>query len=214
MRTFFVVALAAGLAAPAFAGPDWVERGDAGSFIATAQITTGIGGIRSLTGELTAAGRGAPDLEDVYIIRIDDPSAFSITLVNANFTPALYLFNLTQASQALGLLGVNGTLVSTSTDGTQAQVTEPGLYALAVTYAGNIPQSRTGAIFNFTSPTEISGPDGPGGINPLESWNPTVPLVGGNYDLDVDGVDFADVPAPGAAMLLGAAGLLVARRRR
>jgi hypothetical protein len=83
-----------------------------------------------------------------------------------------------------------------------------------VTYAGNVPQSRTGAIFNFASPTEISGPDGPGGINPLESWNPTVPLVGGNYDLDVDGVDFADVPAPGAAMLLGAAGLLAARRRR
>lgn len=214
MRTFFVVALAAGLAAPAFAGPDWVERGDAGSFVATAQITTGIGGIRSLTGELSAADRGAADLEDVYIIRIDDPAAFSITLVNANFTPALYLFNLTQASQALGLLGVNGTLVSTSTDGTQAQVTEPGLYALAVTYAGNIPQSRTGAIFNFASPTEISGPDGPGGINPLQSWNPTVPLVGGTYDLDVDGVDFADVPTPGAVMLLGAAGLLAARRRR
>lgn len=214
MRRFVVVASAAVLAAPAFAGPDWVERGDAGSFINTAQITTGIGGIRSLVGTISAGSRSAPDLEDVYIIRIDNPATFSISLNAVNFTPALYLFNLTQASQALGLLGVNGTLVSTSTDGTMAQVTAPGLYALAVTYAGNVPQSRSGAIFNFASSTEISGPDGPGGINPLESWNPTIPLVGGNYDLDVEGVDFADVPSPGAALLLGAAGLLAGRRRR
>ena len=214
MRTFFALALAIGLSAPAYAGPDWVERGDAGSLISTAQRTTGIGGIRSLTGSLSAGDRSAPDLEDVYIIRIDDPSQFSITLTNLNFTPALYLFNLTQASQALGLVGANGTLVSASNDGSQAQVTEPGLYALAVTYAGNFPLSRTGAIFNFTSPTEISGPDGPGGINPLQSWNPTVPLVGGSYDLGVEGVDFAEVPSPGALILLSLATATASRRRR
>ena len=150
----------------------------------------------------------------MYIIRIDDPSQFSITLTNLNFTPALYLFNLTQASQALGLVGANGTLVRASNDGSQAQVTEPGLYALAVTYAGNFPLSRTGAIFNFTSPTEISGPDGPGGINPLQSWNPTVPLVGGSYDLGVEGVDFAEVPSPGALILLSLATATASRRRR
>jgi predicted nucleic acid-binding Zn ribbon protein len=90
MQRAFVVLLLSGLCAPAFAGPDWVERGDAGSFVNTAQITTGIGGIRSLTGNLNAGSRSAPDLEDVYIIRIDDPSTFSITLNTVDFTPALY----------------------------------------------------------------------------------------------------------------------------
>ncbi|HLP84949.1 MAG TPA: hypothetical protein VK157_11420 [Phycisphaerales bacterium] len=215
-----VVAGLVGLPAVCVAGPDWVERGDAGSSLFTAQITTGVGTIRSITGDLTSSDRGGADLEDLYIIRIVNPGTYSFTVNALNFSPALYLFNISLAGEAFGLVGERGdgalnvVLSGNATDSTGAQVSQPGLYALAVTYSGNRPLSRTGPIFNFASEGETSGPDGQGGINPLESWDPQSPLTGGDYNIVVTGVEFADIPAPGAAAMLMTAGIVAARRRR
>jgi hypothetical protein len=208
------------LPAAAFAGPDWVERGDAGSTLSTAQVTAGVGTIRSIIGTLQPADRGNGDLEDLYLIRIAQPTTFSFSISAANFSPTLYLFNISLAGEAFGLLGKRAdgagaiTLGGTATDGTGAQVTQPGVYMLCVTYEGNVPRSRTGNIFNFTTEGETSGPDGAGGLNPIENWTPSQPLVGGSYDIDMTGVEFADIPSPGSAALVCGAGVLLMRRRR
>jgi hypothetical protein len=222
MRFVSTIALTAAAAFPviALAGPDWVERRDAGSTLREAQFTNGIGGIRSITGTLNPSDRGLADLEDLYIIRIISPGTYSFTVNALNFSPALYLFNISLAGEAFGLVGERGdgalsvVLSGNATDATQAQITQPGLYLLACTYSANAPQSRTGDIFNFANEGETSGPDGVGGLNPLERWNPTAPLVGGDYDIDIVGVDFADVPAPGSAIMVMGAGLAMLRRRR
>lgn len=218
-----VLAAAVGLSilpAVAFAGPDWVEQGDAGSTLSAAQFTRGLGTIRSIVGTLSPADRGQGDLEDLYIIRISQPTTFSFSVNASNFSPTLYLFNISLAGEAFGLLGKRGdgagsfTMGGTATDTSGAQVTQPGLYMLCITYTGNVPRSRTGNIFNFVSEAETSGPDGAGGTNPLEAWTPTAPLVGGSYDIDMTGVEFADIPSPGSAALVCGASVLLLRRRR
>jgi hypothetical protein len=221
--SLFVTA-AAGLSfcGTAQAGPDWVERGDAGSVLGGAQLTLGEGSIRTIQGTLSGAllGPGA-DFEDMFIISIAEPATFSFTTANANFNSTMYLLNITQGNEAFGLLGADDVgessgaiLTGVATDGSGAQVTNPGLYALVVTFSGNRCQSRTGNIFRFDTPTEITGPDGPGGTNPHEGWANEGSFSGGEYIIDVVGVEFAEVPAPGGVMLAGIAGLIAARRRR
>jgi hypothetical protein len=64
----------------AWAGPDWEEICDAGSSVGFAQPVSGGGSsVRSIRGRLGAcpvAGSEGPDLEDVFLIFIDDPSQF------------------------------------------------------------------------------------------------------------------------------------------
>jgi hypothetical protein len=206
------------LAATAYAGPDWVEVGDAGSTFNTAQVVLGIGQLTSIEGSLSSGLTGS-DFEDVYLIRIETPGAFRFDLTNTGFDSMLWLFNVTKAGELFGLLANNdspstmGALIPgpNATDSTGAMVTNPGVYAIAITGFNRRPSSRTGDIFSFASNTEISGPDGPGAINPLQTW------VGegatGDYVLTVQGVGFVDVPAPGTGALL-AVGLLAGARRR
>jgi len=221
--SLFVTA-AAGLSfcGTAQAGPDWVERGDAGSVLGGAQLTLGEGSIRTIQGTLSGAllGPGA-DFEDMFIISVTEPATFSFSLASANFNSALYLFNITQANEAFGLLGADdfgegqgAVLTGISTDGSGAQLSSPGIYALVVTFSGNRAQSRTGDIFSFATTTEITGPDGIGGTNPHEGWANDGSFSGGEYVIDIVGVEFAEVPAPGGVMLAGIAGLIAARRRR
>jgi hypothetical protein len=65
------------------------------------------------------------------------------------------------------------TLLDAATDGTGVVIAEPGLYFLAVTGAGSEPLSDDddSEVFLLASPTEISGPDGPGGAAPIEDWS-------------------------------------------
>lgn len=219
-----VVAAAAGLSfcGSALAGPDWVEQVDAGSVLSSAQLTRGEGSIRTIQGTLSGAllGPGA-DFEDMYIISIAEPATFSFTTANANFNSVMYLLNITQGNEAFGLLGADDVgessgaiLTGVATDGSGAQVTNPGLYALVVTFSGNRCQSRTGNIFRFDTPTEITGPDGVGGTNPHEGWANDGSFSGGEYVIDIVGVEFAEVPAPGTLALAALASAVLVRRRR
>ncbi len=219
-----VVAAAAGLSfcGSALAGPDWVEQVDAGSVLSSAQLTRGEGSIRTIQGTLSGAllGPGA-DFEDMYIISIAEPATFSFTTANANFNSVMYLLNITQGNEAFGLLGADDVgessgaiLTGVATDGSGAQVTNPGLYALVVTFSGNRCQSRTGNIFRFDTPTEITGPDGVGGTNPHEGWANDGSFSGGEYVIDIVGVEFAEVPAPGTLALAALASAVLSRRRR
>ena len=215
---FFVVALAGS----AVAGPDWLEQGDAGSTIITAQRPIrpeGALSLQSVAGTL-AEGLSEPDYEDLYYIRITNPGSFSIRPAFADFNVVLYLFNITVNGEGYGLLGNDNEsptstlpkLTAMSTDGTGVQISVPGDYVLAVTGFGRTPVSRGGAIFNLASPTEISGPDGPGGFNPLSAWTGIGET--GNYSFQLVATDFPVVPAPGALVAFAAGGLALCRRRR
>ncbi len=215
---FVVTAAGLALGAPAFAGPDWQEEGDAGPSISNAQITRGNAEIRSISGSFSE-GVGLPDYEDVYLIRVLNPSTFRIEVTTSVGTVGLFMFNVTLAGEGFGLLGsvespveLPNALTPVATDGTQAQLSNPGIYAIAITVPGWRPWSRTGSIFSFDGP-EISGPDGPGGLNPLESWNGQPGPVG-EYGIDLIGCGFVEVPAPGAAVILGVGLIGMARRRR
>jgi hypothetical protein len=211
-------------ACTALAGPDWIEGDtDAGATLETAQAIVGIGQLHVLIGELSlgsgvAAGQ-VDDLEDLYLLRIATPMSFSFTVGQAAFNPQLFLFNITRPGEALGLLANDDQissnlplLTSPATDGTGAMVLLPGEYALGVSGFGRVPVSPTGPIFFFGSTTEISGPDGAGGINPLSGW--TGPGQTGTYRIELSGVDWYNIPSPAAgAALLGMAGVLRRRRR-
>lgn len=182
----------------ATAGPDWVEDTDAGSFPGTAQAPKGVGQLTSLYGTLGAlnvAGRLGADMEDMYIIAITDPVAFSAdTIVNgmADFDTQLWLFH--QDGRALlandNTSGLPGSfLLSQANDGTGQTIPGRGVYYLAITGFDNDPQSSGGlALFDQASRDEVSGPDGFGGSQILGKWGESE--ESGTYVIALNGAAF------------------------
>lgn len=205
------------VASGAAAGPDWTEVGDAGSNFATAQIPLGTGQLRSIAGSLGAEGGGV-DYEDMYLIGVSSPTIFRLELANPNFDAQLFIFNVTLAGAAFGLLAnddskpgnPNPVLTQMATDGTMAILDLPGDYLIGVAGKGRNPISAGGLIFNFADPTEISGADGPGGLLRQIGWTGEGEV--GDYVVTLEGVEFPSIPTPGALAPL--AGLLIARWRR
>lgn len=236
-----VSALALSCAATSFAGPNWVEDGDAGSSIESAQPITNVEGgqvqriFGSLAGHSSASGID-PDFEDLYLINITDPGNFMVSTASehggyADFQTSLWLFD----ADGFGLLGnvyspqspvsppgdvagqiLGSTLLHFATDNTGIVITEPGLYYLAITGVPNHPLASGPTegmdIFEFDQFDEISGPDGPGGDFPFIKWWWGEGETG-SYEIIVEGV--GEVPAPGAIalMLVGFAGARSRRRR-
>ncbi len=213
------------------AGPDWCEEnlGDApsgGTF--GVQTPVGFGPLAKIKGELEGelgGGLGpAGDYEDVYRIFIKDPVNFSAT-VNADataFDTQLFLFDefgngLLANDEIPGAVDISG-FGNASDDGTGIVITAPGFYLLAIstglgdtTALQSDPIDATGALlFDQALRTEVSGPDGPG--LELFDWTPANPDEIGTYEIDLTGASF--VPAPGAAALAVAAGLVTGLRRR
>jgi hypothetical protein len=236
------VAAMIGCAGFAQAGPDWVEgelraeRGldfgdtggnDAGSFLTTAQTTAGSGTLSFLEGRLTTGGAlldDAPDFVDMYRIAVSTPGSFSVTVNSSPFSVALYLFRIVDG-QAVGMLGSQtGFLSSSSTDGSEIEVTEPGIYALAVTYLGNVPTSDGAGIFDFgDGPGAMQGPtssigDTIGASNggPHDGWTGEPPEELGEYILSFQGASLVPGVGPlsGALAMLGIGAIATGRRRR
>lgn len=222
-------------AAPAVAGPNFIEGmcngGSAGSLPGSACGANGFGALSSISGATSVPfGPGALDLEDMYIIRITDASIFSATTmdIGTTFDTQLWLFRVDAVdplADGLGLLGNNdissmdhhSMLGPLSTDGTGIVITE-GLYYLAISGGaglgvpdpGRFPVAGGLAIFDLAMPTEISGPDGFGGMFAIDGWLGEGAV--GNYVIHFEGVSF--IPAPGAAWALCLFAVQVRRRRR
>lgn len=228
------------VAGAAFAGPEWPETADAGSFPFDAQIVFGAGPLFSIKGSLSLAVNGPGDFEDMFLIKIDDPALFCAKTI---FQPAQCgkcFMNPTQPTafdtqlwifktDGRGLLGNDddpgdpprSRLSGASNDGSGAAITTPGLYYIAISGGpANDPQSSSGAIFNQVNPTEISGPDGPGGANPIIAWTGGGPV--GQYQIMLCGASFVehnDIPTTSEwglivlAIALIVGGAVVIRKR-
>lgn len=220
-----VVAMVCTAPAALARAPIWVEPRDtdAGAFAIDAQVPLGTGQLDMINGQLRGtAFRGAPargfpglDAIDVFAINVTSPTTFRARTVAGDpdlTDTSLWLFNIL----GRGVLGNrdqpggDGTarLLAQATDGTFT-LTNPGIYFLAVTGGSLRPTSNPGEIFDFASPFEISGPDGPGGSNLHNGWTGSPQF--GAYTILLDGVSFIPAPATSSLLLIAALGL---RRRR
>lgn len=202
------------LAAPAAHAITYVEVGDAGQTIGTAQAVAGPGAIDAIRGSLLTSS--STDRADLFAIYLTAGQAFSATttassLAFNDFDTTLFLFS----GSGLGLLAsdddagpqstISGFMPSTS-----------GVYYLGIAGAGYNPISAGGSIFPVLSGGGQFGPTGPGGGQPLIGWNSTT-SEGDAYEVRLTGVLASAVPEPASAWTL-LAGLMVcgahlARRR-
>lgn len=221
--TLLAVAAHALTAALALAGPHIVEDfliDEAGPLPAAAMVANDLPGdqpVLTISGMLTGVVRGsgpAGDFEDMFLIRIDDPAGFSATtdatfgVFGTDFDTQLFLFSYTGRGK---LANDNETTFSAGKSAIPAGslTSGPGLYYLAISGLGNDPLSAGGSIFTLSPPTEVSGPDGPGGADPITGWTGVGDT--GTYTILLSGARF--VPEPGSLALLLIGGFAAIRRR-
>lgn len=221
------VALVLLVGAYAHAGPDWDETlhggGDAGSLPGSSQSISGVGALSSISGNLSGSpsfGPGGMDFEDMFTIKIVDPILFSATTSNqgmpgggfADFDTILFLF----LDDGTGILANNDASLTSSQSMIRSPsddgfaIPGPGVYHLGITGAPNFPENATGPIFDFLSPTEVSGPDGQGGSLPITSWTGDGGI--GSYVISIEGAEF--VPEPTSLAMLALVGLATIGSRR
>jgi hypothetical protein len=213
-KHFVGVAALALISTPVLAVP-WIEVGDAGETVATAQSTTEP--VTSISGSLYANpnGPGQLDYVDIYQIavgapiylRISSGTGFALDAIN---DPVLYLFD--QDGRAIvmndddGLPGTNGTQ---STISPLNATYLPGFYYVAIAFAGLEPLNLAGlSLFDAFGSFGVLSSD------PLASWigaplSPNVDIPGG-YTLTLN-----TVPVSSGLLLLvpGLLGLGAIRRK-
>lgn len=148
----------------------WVESGDAGDLVSTAQNTVGVGTLSQIQGLLAS-----PTDVDVYRVRLTATLPFGTALVGLNCvaiqSPNVWLFDA--AGTGLGS--------STTCSGGVKQIAAlspslaPGNYYVAVSFYGLDPQSAAGAMWT-PGPPVMRAPDGPGAAGTLSGWAGT-PIV-------------------------------------
>ncbi len=238
VKAGFAAVVAITLTATAMAsGPKWTEMGDAGDLPPGAQVTMGPGSLMMINGSLGMSPfPGDTDTVDMYLINIVNLMDFRVTTdpadpelddANAQFDTQLWLFKpIMVGGDALGVMGNDdhfelggrfSLLLPDTTDGFGDGVDATGLYYLAITRFNHDPFSAgMFDIFDQMNATEISGPDGPGGMMPITGWAGD---PGGDFDGDyviaLRGVEMAMLPAPGALglFMIAAVGARHQRRR-
>ncbi len=165
----------------------WIEVGDAGDFMETANVTRGNGALNTIRGTLAASDA------DMYAIRICDPANFSAqTVGGATFDSQLFLFT------AAGM-GVESDDDDPYGSGTlQSHITSlytsslpAGVFFLAVSQYNKDPWDSSQQYIWANQPFNVErAPDGPGAANPIASWD-TGGGTGGTYAIAMTGACYA-----------------------
>ncbi|MDX2148235.1 MAG: DVUA0089 family protein [Planctomycetota bacterium] len=197
---------------------DWVEprNNDASDVPLIAQEVVGEGELNSINGSLTGQPLLGLDFRDMYAFNVVNPTNFSAQVVASVPVPVLYLFD----ADGRGVLAsqINPAFESNlpgfgrrATDGTESAVLNPGRYFIAIAGFGNIPVDSAGnPIFAFGTRTEVSGPDGTGGANPIAGWLNDGDT--GSYRIEFTGS--GGIPSVGSLPTLALGALVASRRRR
>jgi hypothetical protein len=204
----------------------------------TAQITAGVGGLTTITGTLTSYTTGSertvaePSYPDLFEIYVTGTTLFSATTVGEPTTlynPELFLFD----SSGDGVY-FNNDASPVTRQATIAPTTEltAGTYYIGIGTIGAIPRSGTGKNSSFdifpdpvdegtsVAFTGLSGPAGPGGADPLASWDiSSTDVETGSYTIALTGATFAVAPEPPQIAIfglgiIGLSGLILRARRR
>jgi hypothetical protein len=197
-KKFLTIAALALISSPVAALP-WIEMGDAGETIATAQSTTEP--VTSISGSLYSNpnGPGQIDLVDIFRIAVGAPSFLRITTgnglaPNAIDDPVLYLFDQNGVAIVMndddGLNGAQSTITPLNSSYLA------GIYYIAIAFAGVEPLGTGG-----TSLFDIFGSFAVNSTDPLASWTgaplSTNPDLNGSYTLTLK-----TVPVPSGLLLL------------
>ena len=206
MRKLLIFAFAA--TSVAASAQVWVEQGDAGQLVGTAQSTNGVGSLSTITGSLPTAG----DV-DLFSIRVFDWTQFFAQTSTVGFDPQLWLFTSTGMGIAANDDNPGGGLQSIFPvgNGLYAGRTSPEIVLIGISGFNVDPVSAGGFIFpgGFSV---VHGPTGPGGASPLSGWSGTGDE--GTYSIALRGAEFAAVPEPGTMAVLGIGAVALLRRRR
>jgi hypothetical protein len=156
--------LVASLTASAAHAQIWVESGDAGDLVSTAQITSGVGALTQIQGSLAS-----PTDVDVYCVRLTTPPPPFTALIGINCAviqgPNAWLFDAAGNGIASNATCSGGSKMIIA----PAAPLTPGNYYVAVSYFGYDPQSVGGAIW-LPGPPFWRAPDGPGAGGTLIGW--------------------------------------------
>jgi len=178
----------------------WVETGDAGELVGTAQTPLGVGALTTITGSVGGD-------TDMYLISINSPATFSASTVGSTGGRDSQLWLFTTSGMGIACnddsVGFESTL-----SGPLVTSIAPGNYLLAVNGFNSNALSAGGLIFPDTFPG-VFGPTGPGGGSPLTGWTGAGASFG--YTITLTGARF--VPGPASLALLGLVGLAGRRRR-
>ena len=186
-------------------GPDWVEDGDAGNTLESAQRVKGnSSSVNTLNGATGGGGgfnRGSGgDFQDIYLVYIADPDQFTASTVgpegDANFDTRMWLFRYDgpgvlaadDASDADNRTFLRGF------DLPDQEIFKPGVYGLAIGGTPNIPVNLFGnPMFPPAAPGQTVGPSQKGALSPLGDWNPLEGTTG-SYRIAMTGVRFIPLP--------------------
>ncbi len=202
MKRVLALAALALSAAPVLA--DWTEQGDAPA-LHGGQQTVGVGELSRIIGHLDN------DDADMYCIQITDPQLFlATTVAGTTMDTQLFLFSPNDMGVTFND-DSQSTLQSTLTN---ANVSLPGIYFLAVSAYDLDPRDAAGAEIWADSPFGIERtPDGAGAANPLAAWGGTGFSDPGDYTINLRGATY-HVPEPASMALLSLGWVGFAIRRR
>ena len=202
---------------PALQAGTYTEFGDAGQTLSTAQVT---GGFPQETPLTHIVGTLGPGQADIFLIRLTGGQTFSATTVSSSsnfFDTQLFLFDSNGRGVYANDDDPDSPPQSTLPASDILTPVFPGLYYLAISGSGFLPQSAAGLIFPSTAipgllDSGVVGPTGPGGAQTLSGWSSTSSEAGA-YDILLTGAEFA-APEPSTAFFLSGGIALVALRRR